>query len=306
MNSELENLKNEWCKWIRDEKRLSENTYLAYRRDLDSFFYFLSLYFNKKINLSIIKDIDNKTIRSWFFSKLENGAVPRSNARSLSSIKSFYNFLIKKKIIDYSSILSIKSPKFKSSLPRPLSMNQINKVLEFIIKNEKRWIAKRNLSIVLLMWGVGLRINEVLDLKLKDILDRNEIIVRGKGGKERILPIIEEIKNLLFMMLESMPVIIKKDNFIFLGEKGKRLHPTIVQKEIRNIRRLLNLPENTTPHSFRHTFATQLLENMVDLRSIQELLGHKSLSSTQKYTAVDSKRIKKIIENYHPRSSKNL
>tara|TARA_A100001011_G_scaffold378847_1_gene444091 strand:+ start:310 stop:1230 length:921 start_codon:yes stop_codon:yes gene_type:complete len=306
MNSELGNLKNEWCKWIRDEKRLSENTYLAYRRDLDSFFCFLSLYFNKKIDLSITKDIDNKTIRSWFFSKLENGAVPRSNARCLSSIKSFYNFLIKKKIIDYSPILNIKSPKFKSSLPRPLSMNQINKVLEFIIKNEKRWIAKRNLSIVLLMWGVGLRINEVLDLKLKDILDRNEIIVRGKGGKERILPIIEEIKNLLFMMLESMPVSIKKDDFIFLGEKGKRLHPTIVQKEIRNIRRLLNLPENTTPHSFRHTFATQLLENMVDLRSIQELLGHKSLSSTQKYTAVDSKRVKKIIEIYHPRSSKNL
>ena len=137
-------------------------------------------------------------------------------------------------------------------------------------------------------------------------MDRNEIIVRGKGGKERILPIIEEIKNLLFMMLESMPVSIKKDDFIFLGEKGKRLHPTIVQKEIRNIRRLLNLPENTTPHSFRHTFATQLLENMVDLRSIQELLGHKSLSSTQKYTAVDSKRVKKIIEIYHPRSSKNL
>ena len=306
MNSEVENLKNEWCKWIRDEKRLSLNTFLAYKRDLDSFFYFLSLYFNKKTDLLIIKNIDNKIIRSWFFSKLENGVVPRSNARSLSSIKSFFNFLIKRKIIDYSPILSIKSPKFKSSLPRPLSMNQIRKVIELIIKSEKKWIAKRNLSIVLLMWGFGLRINEVLNLKFKDILDRNEIIVRGKGGKDRVLPIIEEIKNLLLMMLESMPVSLKEEDFIFLGEKGKRLHPTIVQKEIRNIRRLLNLPENTTPHSFRHTFATQLLENMVDLRSIQELLGHKSLSSTQKYTAVDSKRIKKIIEIYHPRSSKNL
>ena len=128
----------------------------------------------------------------------------------------------------------------------------------------------------------------------------------GKGGKERLIPIYEEIKNHLLIMIDLTPFKISENGFIFLGIKGNRLHPTIIQKEIKRIRLELMLPDNITPHSLRHSFATLLLENMVDLRSIQELLGHSSLSTTQKYTSVDLNRLKNVINNFHPRSSQKL
>ena len=214
--------------------------------------------------------------------------------------------MIRKKIISNSKIISLSAPKFNVSLPRPLSINQVDKIINSLKDNNKVWIVKRNLSIILLMWGFGLRINEVLNLKLKDIESKDIITVLGKGGKDRLIPIFPQIYLFIESMIKSMPFGIGLEDYVFVGEKGKKLHPSIIQKKIRDLRIKLSLPENTTPHSFRHTFATQLLENMVDLRSIQELLGHESLSSTQKYTEVTSGRLQEVITNFHPRSSKKL
>ena len=199
----------------------------------------------------------------------------------------------------------MSAPKFNISLPRPLSINQVDKIISSL-KNNKGWIVKRNLSIILLMWGFGLRINEVLSLKFKDIRSKDSIYITGKGGKNRLIPIFPEIYSFIESMIKSMPFDIEFEDFVFIGEKGKKLHPSIIQKKIRDLRIKLSLPENTTPHSFRHTFATHLLENMVDLRSIQELLGHESLSSTQKYTEVTSGKLQDTIKNFHPRSSRKL
>jgi integrase/recombinase XerC len=296
----------DWVHWLEHEKRLSSNTLSAYKRDLKSFLLFLKKHHGREVELSVINKLDEKDLRAWFFSKMKNGVVSRSNARSLSSIKSFVLFLVKNKTIIHSKILSMKSPKYSIALPRPLSTPQVEKIISSIKKNKILWVAKRNLLIIFLMWGFGMRINEVLNLKIKDIGNDDFISVPGKGGKERIIPIYHEIKKKIREMLNIIPFNLTNNGFIFLGEKGKKLHPSIIQKEIRRIRNEVMLPENTTPHSFRHSFASLLLENMVDLRSIQELLGHKSLSSTMKYTAVSSNQLKKIIDSSHPRSGKKL
>ena len=299
-------LKSKWISWLKDEKRLSLNTVMAYERDLKNFFKFLMDYFSKEIVIDIFESLDEKSIRSWFFWKLKKGSKSRSNARSLSSIKSFILFLNRKNIIKNPNIINIKAPKFSSSLPRPLSDQQVEKIIYSLKKNKYEWIARRNLSIIFLMWGFGLRISEVLNLRFKDIKEDGVIYIQGKGGKQRIVPIYPEIIKYIKEMIECNPFKIINEDFIFIGQRGKKLHPTIVQKEIRQLRLQHHLPDNTTPHSFRHTFATILLNNRVDLRSIQELLGHDSLSSTQKYTQVDSKRIKEVIDNFHPRSSNKL
>jgi len=159
--------KTKWNSWLKNEKRLSNNTVKAYQRDLNGFIFFLRDYLNKNINLEVIKDLNERTIRSWFFFKLKRESLPRSNARRLSAIKSFLLYLKKTEVIKTSKILSIKSPKYKTSLPRPLTVNQVEKIISLIKNNKKEWIAKRNLSIVFLMWGFGLRISEVLSIKLK-------------------------------------------------------------------------------------------------------------------------------------------
>ena len=157
----------------------------------------------------------------------------------------------------------------------------------------------RNLSVLILMWGYGLRISEALNLKLKDTY-MEDIRIIGKGGKIRVIPIATEIQIFIKKMIKECPYEFKSDDFIFLGKKGGKLKPEIIQRLVRKIRYRLVLPENTTPHSLRHTFATELLQNFVDLRSIQELLGHSSLSTTQKYTSVNKDYLREILEKNHP------
>ena len=291
----------EWKSWIKSQKRLSDNTISSYTTDLKKFNDFIKNFKNSNLNIKILSALDEDDLSAWFYERLKNNIGHRSNARALSALKSFINYLIKAKIIKNSKILTLKGPKFLESLPRPLSSEQIKKIITEIKDGKVKWITMRNLSIIVLMWGYGLRISETLDIKVSDLL-RSELRVVGKGQKVRLIPMREELVNFIFKMLEIMPFIYKDDSFVFLGEKGKKLKPEIIQRIIREIRNKCLLPDNTTPHSLRHTFATELLHNLVDLRYIQELLGHSSLSTTQKYTSVDSEHLKKILEKKHPRA----
>ena len=198
--------------------------------------------------------------------------------------------------------MRLKGPKFVNSLPRPLTRNQVHKLLKSILLEKEEWIGMRDLSILLLMWGYGLRISEVLNLKIID-LQSEDLRILGKGEKIRLIPISKEIIFYINKMIHKCPFDFHENEFIFVGKRGKKLKAEIIQKEIRKLRNQLMLPEETTPHSLRHTFATQLLENMVDLRCIQEILGHSSLSTTQKYTQVSSERLKAILEKNHPRAN---
>ena len=281
-------------------KRLSFNTLDSYVKDL-TLFTFLEEYKNKNIEVNDLKNFNKDDLTAWFYSRLKRGISSRSNARSLSSLKSFCKFLIKEKFISHSTILRLKGPKFNQLLPRPLSKNQVSKILERISQGKQRWVVLRNFLVIVLMWGYGMRISEVLNLRKKD-LNSSDIIVTGKGGKQRIIPLSSETLSLLFELEEICPFNTLEKEIIFFGTRGKKLKAEIVQKFIRELRLELLLPDKTTPHSFRHTFATNLLQEMVDLRSIQELLGHESLSTTQKYTKVGLENLKLIIEKNHPRS----
>ena len=299
--TDLPKLLIDWSSWITAEKRLSRNTFLSYQRDLVNFFNFLRSHISKEISLSEIIELSEDDITSWFSERLRNGVSHRSNARSLSSIKSFLRFLEKTKKIKLKKIIFREGPKFQSSLPRPISQNQVDLIIDEIKKEKVKWILARNMSIVLLMWGYGLRIGEVLNIKGKDFYGEN-IEVHGKGNKKRVIPIHQNLLKYINGMLSICPFKNTNENYIYMGKRGKQLQPSIIQKLVRTIRRKLLLPENTTPHSFRHSFATHLLEKMVDLRTIQEILGHSSLSTTQKYTAVSSNKLKNILEEYHPRA----
>jgi integrase/recombinase XerC len=301
MNERLEKYTDNWISWIRNEKRLSMNTISAYKTDLRSFLSFLEIYYNKNLEPKDLAKLNEDDLSGWFFERLKKGNSHRSNARALSSIKSFLSFLITQKISISSKFLMIKGPKFLDSLPRPLSGNQIVGIVEEIKNESLKWILIRNLSVVILMWGYGLRISEVLSIKLKDIYN-DELRIIGKGNKVRIIPIIREVMGFIQIMVKECPFNVEMEDYIYLGKRGKRLKPSIIQKLIREIRNKIMLPDNTTPHSLRHTFATELLENFVDLRSIQELLGHSSLSTTQKYTSVNSDRLRRVLEKNHPRA----
>ena len=299
MNKQIILFFNNWKSWIENEKRLALKTTQSYSIDLKSFLNFLSDHNNSNVDLTTIINVDEDDLSSWFYERLKKGLTHRSNARALSSIKSFFSFLIAKKLIQSSKILKIKGPKFLESLPRPLTESQTLKLFDDIKTERDRWIMMRNLSVLILMWGYGLRISEVLDLKLKDFYVEDLRII-GKGGKIRVIPIATEINNFVKKMIKECPYELKLDDFIFLGKKGGKLKPEIIQRLIRKVRNRLILPENTTPHSLRHTFATELLQNFVDLRSIQELLGHSSLSTTQKYTSVNKDYLREILEKNHP------
>ena len=300
-NNLVQKFVKQWIDWIIHERRLSEKTVKSYKTDLSFFLQHLKEYKNKSINFSDLERLDQSDLTSWFYKRINNGVSHRSNARSLSSIKSFLHFLIKKKIIKYSLFMRIKGPKFNSNLPRPLSHNQVSKIFKNIVENKQKWVGMRDLSIILLMWGYGLRISEVLNLKLSD-LQSNDLSIFGKGKKTRLIPIAEEVSMFLKQMIKKCPFEFDEKNFIFVGIRGKKLKAEIIQKEIRRLRNSFMLPDNTTPHSLRHTFATELLENMVDLRVIQEILGHSSLSTTQKYTKVSSDRLRDVISKNHPRA----
>ncbi len=301
MNNNINNFVVGWKSWIKDEKRLGLNTIISYEIDLLYFVDFLTVYKNTDLTVNLIERIDEDDISAWFFERLKKGISHRSNARALSSIKSFINYLILKKIISNSKLLTIKGPRFLESLPRPLSENQIIKIIKEVKKEKIKWVMMRNLSVIILMWGYGLRISEVLNLKLKDTYV-NDLRILGKGNKTRLIPIAQELIIFFNQMMKECPFEFSNEDFIFRGKRSGRLKPEIIQRLIRGIRTKIILPDNTTPHSLRHTFATQLLQNLVDLRSIQELLGHSSLSTTQKYTAVSSDHLRKILEKNHPRS----
>ncbi|MAZ46275.1 MAG: recombinase XerC [Rickettsiales bacterium] len=290
-----------WEEWIISEKRLSLNTQKSYQKDLFCFLDFLKKYINKPIELNDLESLDSDSITSWFVSRIKTGVSHRSNARSLSSVKSFLSFLVKNKFIKFSLILRLKGPKFNCELPRPLSQNQVSRIVEKICQANEEWIVLRNFLIILLMWGYGLRITEVLNIKKCD-LKTSDLVIIGKGNKSRIIPISLETLILLKKLSEISSENLISNDFVFLGVRGKKLKPEIIQRLIRNVRNELRLHERTSPHSFRHTFATNLLEQMVDLRSIQELLGHSSLSTTQKYTKVSQESLKEAIKKNHPRS----
>ena len=305
MKADLEYEYNNWINHLTNIKKLSQNSVISYKNDLSKFLIFFQDYIEKNIGLKEIENIEISEFRSFLTHRRNSEISSNSIARNISALKSFFRFLIKNNKIKESSVFNLKSPKLKKSLPRPINVDlaiQVIKQAEEI--EDEKWIGLRNKAILLLLYGCGLRISEALSLNYDDVQNEDHILIKGKGEKERIVPMMPYIKKGIENYLEACPKEIISGEALFIGKRFSRLSPRIIQYALEKIRTALSLPETATPHALRHSFATHLLDSGGDLRTIQELLGHSSLSTTQKYTKVETSKLLDTYKKSHPLAKK--
>jgi integrase/recombinase XerC len=268
------------------------------------FFQFLSQHYGNTIDKKHLKDISTQDIRSWLVTLKNKNYNISSYARYVSALKNFFNYLQKFENIENKSPHYIKIKNSKNQLPKCIGQIDAKLAIEESFNaSSELWLQLRDLAIITLIYGCGLRISEALSITLSD-LGGDFITITGKGQKQRSVPIITPVTNAINDYIKHCPHHLEKNTPLFLGARGKPLNPHVFQRQIRVIRNNLGLPDNVTPHTFRHSFATHLLSNGADLRSIQELLGHTNLSTTQIYTFVDESKILKTYNQCHPRSKK--
>ncbi len=295
----------DWQKWLLTFRNLSKNTALSYGYDFKYFLNFLRLHYEEnKVSLTILNNLKVQDFRSWIsFLNSRNILIgPKSLARARASVKSFFNYCILSKKLENSLIFKLSSPKIPKSLPRPLSDNQIKKFIDRINEEKNNIVKIRNKAFVVLLWGSGLRISEALSLKTNDIKN-DYLVILGKGKKERLIPLIPQVKKVLSeWVLERCKIKVTDCNNLFVNVNGKKITPRYFQKFFYNLRNELDLDNNVTPHSLRHSFATHLLKNGVDLRTLQLMLGHSSLSTTQHYLKVSNQFVNQTYNKTHPRA----
>ena len=305
MKPDLECEYDNWINHLSNIKKLSQNSVISYKNDLSKFLIFFQDHIEKNIGLKEIGNIEISEFRSFLTHRRNSEISSNSIARNISALKSFFRFLIRNDKIKESSVFNLKSPKLKKSLPRPINVDLAIKVIKQAEEiEEEKWIGLRNKAILLLLYGCGLRISEALSLNYDDIQNEDHILIKGKGEKERIVPMMPYIKKGIENYLEACPKEIVSDEALFIGKRFSRLSPRIIQYALEKIRTTLSLPETATPHALRHSFATHLLDSGGDLRTIQELLGHSSLSTTQKYTKVETSKLLDTYKKAHPLAKK--
>lgn len=283
-------------------KGLSDNTLLAYHTDVAGFMAFMTLHSGQRAGLAALARISVSDMRAWMAQQRAQKIAPRSLARKLSAVKNFYVWLAAREGFEPTAVLSLQTPKFQAKLPRPLSEDAALAVVETVeLQALESWVGARDVAVVTLLYGAGLRISEALGLKRSDAPLPDVLKIAGKGGKERMVPILEVARKAVDIYLRLCPHPATADSPLFVGVRGGALSPRLIQKAMQQTRLQLGLPSTATPHALRHSFATHLLSAGGDLRSIQELLGHSSLSTTQNYTVVDTARLLEVYKNAHPK-----
>lgn len=279
-----------WQNWLKNERRYSAHTLDAYFRDLADFFEHFATEKHKKLTLNDLSKLDVRKFRDYIAARATRHISKTTMARNISSIKNFFRWLDKNDILKNSAIGVISSPKLPKTLPKSLEINDTFDVLSACLELCKEpWRGIRDAAILTLLYGCGLRISEALNLNFGDITENSNFLrIKGKGNKERIIPLFPLIWKKISAYIEECPYNFQNGEALFVGARGERLSPRIVQRQLEKIRTHLQLPDTLTPHALRHSFATHLLAQGTDLRSIQELLGHSSLSTTQRYTDVQT------------------
>ncbi len=290
--------------WLGDlgaVRRLAPKTLEAYQRDVAQFFNFLGPHSGGAVSLAMLKEMRGADLRGFMARRREEGVEARSLARSLSAIKSFFRFLEREGVLSTEALNVIRTPKAKKSLPKALTVLEAKATISTTAELEERpWVAARDMAVLSLCYGAGLRISEALALSRAD-LEGQALRVLGKGGKTRLVPLIEPVRTAVEAYLKVCPFPLTPSQPLFRGIKGGVLSPRLIQLRVAQLRGALGLPPSATPHALRHSFATHLLGRGGDLRAIQELLGHASLSTTQIYTAVDTDRLLASYRAAHPR-----
>lgn len=293
-----------WRGWLAAERRYSPHTVKAYGRDLAAFLEFLAHHFGQRPGLAALRALKTADFRAWLAREAGTGKAKVSIARALSVVRGFFRFLDQRGLVHNPAIANLRSPRLPRSVPRPLSIAEAKATLSAAAGSAMPWVAKRNVAVLTLLYGCGLRIGEALALNRDQAPEGEALRVTGKGGKERIVPVLDVVRQAVADYLAACPFPLRGGGPLFVGSRGGRLQAAIVQKEMRRLRAGLNLPETATPHALRHSFATHLLAGGGDLRAIQELLGHASLTTTQRYTEVDENALRAVYEKAHPRARK--
>jgi integrase/recombinase XerC len=281
----------------------AENTITAYQSDVSGWLAFLAQHHGGGFGIAHIGRLKITDMRSWMAQERGRGVASRSLARSLSAVKSFTRWLAEREDFDASAVLSTRAPKFQKKLPRPLSIEAAKDLISTVdLQSEDPWINARDTAVITLLYGCGLRISEALSLTGPDAVSSEVLRIVGKGGKERIVPMLPVARNAVRDYLHLCPYDIAADTPLFRGKRGGALNSRLISRVTEKARMQLGLPASVTPHAMRHSFATHLLNAGGDLRAIQELLGHASLSTTQAYTAVDTARLLEVYDAAHPRA----
>lgn len=296
-----------WQHYLTHERGYSAHTARAYHNDVGHFLHFLQAHKGEKVGDALLSGCDISTFRSWLYGRTQEGISHRSNARAASSLRHFYRFLDSKYGIKNSVISVLRTPKRAASLPKALTATQAKEAIDHIgTLQPTDWVAARDTAILTLLYATGMRISEVLEMEHTDYDPHGQsMVVRGKGQKDRNVPLLPITHRVIEIYLDHSPYHQQQADHmpLFVGVRGKRLNASMVRKQLQQLRRKLGLPESTTPHAFRHSFATHLLEESVDLRTIQELLGHASLSTTQTYTKVQTNHMLAAYSSAHPRNT---
>jgi len=302
-NAALARAIDDWWRWLTHERRASPHTTGAYLRDLGAFLAFLQDHLGEPPRLSDLGRLTAADFRAWMARRAAAGLSRGSTARAMSVLRNFFRWLERNGYGGNHAIRAMRSPKRPHGIPKPLDVADSSLLLDSIeLLPGEPWETQRDVALFILLYGCGLRISEALNLARGDAPTGESLRVTGKGRKERILPVLPVVREAVGAYLTACPYRPAEDAPLFLGRRGKRLNPGVVQRRLRALRTLLGLPQTVTPHALRHSFATHLLGAGGDLRAIQELLGHASLSTTQRYTEVDSEGLMAAYRAAHPRA----
>ena len=297
----------DWRQWLAHERRISPHTLDAYTRDLRKFLLFISGHLGFPPGLADLGNLQARDFRGYLASRQADGMARSSTARAMSTLRNFFKFLERRGLAENAAIVAVKTARPTRSVPKALDELSAFEVVEIIGDlQDVPWMGKRDRAVILLLYGCGLRIGEALGLNLGQTPGRDgnpdSIVVTGKGDKQRLAPVLPIVADAIEDYVEACPHDLTSDGPLFVGKRGKRLTARVIQRQMAILRARLGLPETATPHALRHSFATHLLAGGGDLRTIQELLGHASLSTTQRYTEVDAGRLKSVYDSAHPRA----
>ena len=297
-----------WLAHLGSERRMSAKTVEAYERDVRQFLGFLAKHLGGRPTLSELARLTPQDVRAFMAARRGGGIGGRSLMRALAGVRSFARFLERNGKGKVGALAAVRAPKVPKTLPKPLAIVSAKRVTdadERAGEDREQWILARDAAVLALLYGSGLRISEALGLARYDVPAPGQgdaITVTGKGNKQRMVPLLPQVSQSIAYYISLCPYDLPADGPLFIGARGGPLSPRIVQLVMERLRVALSLPDSATPHALRHSFATHLLARGGDLRSIQELLGHASLSTTQIYTAVDTERLLEVYRNTHPRA----
>ncbi|NTU76401.1 MAG: tyrosine recombinase XerC [Alphaproteobacteria bacterium] len=292
-----------WRGWLKDERRASNHTLASYQFDIANLFTFLNGYRGKQIRLAMLADLTLTDFRAWLAECANNNQSASSRARAVAGVRNFFRWLDRTGRLHNAAIDLLRTPKVGRRLPRPVSEASAQDIVA-LSRNvpEEGWVGLRDEALFTLLYGAGLRIGEALGLRHADLRQGERLVVTGKGNKQRSVPLLPIVRETLERYMKACPYPSLPQGVVFVGVRGETLNPGVAQRHLRRLRCDLNLPDTVTPHALRHSFATHLLASGADLRSLQELLGHSSLSTTQLYTQVDAGQVAATYRASHPRA----